>query len=496
MFDNKKNNLWLGLQFFVSLIVSFVTLKLNLMNYGTKYFGIWITLASVWGIGSVLDFGFGIAIVKYVAEANKNGDTKRINVIYSTGLLLFLSIGILIVLAGNVIAELIFYRNINIVPLELKSIMQLVFFILGISFYFQYVAILFRCIFEGLNNFVISSKLSIVNSLLIFTFVIIVTILKMSIVFLSISYMTASFCTFLFYYLTLRLKHREFYFSKLWVEFAEIKKMFVFSINVQITALIGAFIDPVIKYIISNYASVGIVPFYEVARRFSLAISGLFSTSFRTIIPQTSILKSREEYSNYLLHDGAQVLKLGMAYSGIIFGCGAMFFTLIIKFWFGYTESIIIFFILSLQESINNLGVIVYLFFIGIGRAGYLIINQLTNVILMSACIILGFLFFKNYLGLFGCFISVLIGNILMLIFLKIETGISITIWLKEIKIYKLFTFFALNILSIIFLFNKANIFIVTSALSLLSAILFITDIKYYSNIVIKMIKSKIVAFS
>ena len=65
MFADKKNSFWLSAQFSMTLIVSLINLKINLVHFGSQLFGIWLMLAAIWGFGTALDFGFGTAVVKH-----------------------------------------------------------------------------------------------------------------------------------------------------------------------------------------------------------------------------------------------------------------------------------------------------------------------------------------------------------------------------------------------------------------------------------------------
>lgn len=93
--SDRKNSLWLGFQFSFTLVVALINLKINILHYGSKVFGIWIMLASVWGIGTALDFGFGTSVVKYVAEFFKH-DKNRLNKFLSSSFIVFLFVGFLI----------------------------------------------------------------------------------------------------------------------------------------------------------------------------------------------------------------------------------------------------------------------------------------------------------------------------------------------------------------------------------------------------------------
>jgi len=490
MVENKRNSLWLSIQFIASLLFSLVTLKLNFLQFGEEIFGIWILLISFWGITSIVDLGFGTAIVKYIASANQNNDIDEINRIASTGFVIFLFLGIILLATGLFSGFLIYFNNKRIVPEDEIKVFLKVFFLLGISFYFQYLIIFFRSIFEGLNNFVITSKLTLVYNLLILFSVILNYLFKYEIWSLALFYLISSFSLLFMYCLTLRQKFGMIKIIPRKFSRSMAKMMFGFSFKIQIAAFLGASMDPIVKYVIGNYSSTSIISYYEVARRFAIAISGLFNTAFKTILPRTSILKTKKDYKNYILSEGTKFSKFGIIYSGALYGIFSIFILFIIHFWFGTEQSIIIFFILSLSESVNNTGYMVYTFFIGIGKGIYLVIIQLSNMLLITSGLILGFSIFQNQIGLLGYFFSVSIMNLFMLLLLKRETGINISLYLKKIDFKKLILL--LLLISLVIFFNyifSINIYILSSGLSILCILFFRKDIKTYLFQIIDAVK-------
>jgi O-antigen/teichoic acid export membrane protein len=481
MSQNKKNSLWLTIQFTTSLIFSLITLKLNFLNYGEEIFGIWILLISFWGISTVVDLGFGTAIVKYIAGANENNDQNEVNEIASTGFIIFLFLGVILLITGLLIGFLIYYSNKSIIPSGKDSLFEIVFILLGFSFYFQYLVAFFRSLFEGFNKYVVTSKLTLIYNFAILFSVIIIFLLNMEIWVLALFYSISSLILLGLYFFTLK---RNFSFVKIKPGMFRIKcakNMLGFSFSVQIASLLGSLLDPLIKYVIGNYGSASIISYYEVARRFALAISGLFNTAFKTILPRTSILKSRDDYKNYILDEGFKFPKFGIVYSGAFYGIGSIFIVLLIHFWFGFDQSILIFFLLSLAEIVNNTGYMVYTFFMGIGKGIYLVIIQLSNNILVALSLILGFILFSSELGLVGYFVSVTIMNLFMLKLMGKETGIKISLYLAKMNINKLIILL-LFIFAVITLnyFYQVNVFLLSTILSIATLILFIGEIKSY----------------
>jgi O-antigen/teichoic acid export membrane protein len=484
MLQNKKNSIWLTIQFVSSLIFSLITLKMNLIHFGEHIFGIWILMISFWGISTVVDLGFGTAIVKYIAGAKANDDNQEINKIASTGFVIFFTLGILLLVTGILIALAIYYSNTSIIPKQYLAEFKVVFLFLGFSFYFQYLVVFFRSLFEGFNNFVITSKLTLVYNLLILSSVIIVFVFKLSLWMLALFYIISSIMLLLLYYITLKRIFKSVQVDPGKFSFRYARSMLSFSFSVQIATFLGSAIDPVIKYIIGNYSSTNIISYYEVARRFALAISGLFNNAFKTILPRTSVLTNQSDFREFILNEGINYPKFGIVYSAIFYGVFSIFIVLLIHFWFGFEQSIIIFFVLSLAEAVNNTGFMLYSFFTGIGKGLYLVIIQSSNIILVIIGLIVGFLIFGNQLGLLGYFVSVLLMNFLMVYLLSKQTEISIKQYLRKIRAEKLFLLlFFILILIISNYAYSANIYFFSTGLSLLCLFLYMRDIKHYLSL-------------
>ena len=491
MDKNKKNSFWLSAQYLSTLIFSLINLKLNLNNYGETAFGIWITLFSFWGIGSALDFGFGTALVKFVAEEKSTG-FKKINQLLSSSLIFTVLTGVFIFAAGNVAGHYLYILNQNIVPQNMLQEAGTLFLVMGISFFVRYLIMFFTATFEGLDEFYVSSKINIINNSLTLVFVIGAFIFKFSLVILAVLYSASSFITLIIFFAVLKVRYPLISFNIKNFEIASIKRVYSFSLSIQGMTILGGLIDPVIKYVIGNFYNTGFVSYYEIARRLSTSISGLFHATFRNYLPKTSILKTVAEYKNYILSDGIKLSRLGITYSGLMFGILTVFVTLFIHLWFGYQEAIIIFLILSLPEVINNFGYSVYVFFIGIGHTKFLIIMQLINLVGVTITTVVGFYFFKNVWGLLGYFLTVILVNILMFARLKKYAGINIKEFLKGAKFGKLVTINLLLLAATVCIyFGISHYYIILGITSLLSGFMFYKDILQYARILRNLIPIK-----
>jgi O-antigen/teichoic acid export membrane protein len=81
-----------------------VVLPFNVAHLGTSAYGLWILTASVTAYFSVLDLGYGGALVKFVAQYRARRDYRALNEILSTIFVVFATFGVLTYLVAIVIA--------------------------------------------------------------------------------------------------------------------------------------------------------------------------------------------------------------------------------------------------------------------------------------------------------------------------------------------------------------------------------------------------------
>jgi O-antigen/teichoic acid export membrane protein len=459
--------------------MSLIGLKLNLLTFGGPAFSIWLLLFSIWGVGTALDFGFGISTVKFVAQY-KNDNTK-INKIISTGFFLILVLGILIVLLGYGCAEMFYLHNTRLIPEKALSSSRAICYLSGLSFYILYVTVVFRSILEGHEEFSLTSKISMLYSLVTFSFIVAIFLFHGTIVHLAILYIVAAALQLLYYFYMFKKKYSHLSIRLGFANIHTFREIIKFSISVQITFFLGSLIDPAAKYIIGNFSQTRLIPPYEVAKRFSLAISGLFGFSFRNALPNVSKLKSHDDFIEYFFSYGVRISKLGIFYSGLFFGVLAIAFCGIFKYFYGYTESIIIFLIFALAESINSAGFIVYVFILGIGRSDFLALLQLSNVLMICLFLCIGYICFGNSVGLLGFYFSVICGNLMMLLFVKRKIGISILDYYRKTAMKKLMILNGFMAITIAVIFADKNLwFISLLILSGMSIFLFYGEIMTY----------------
>lgn len=480
--ENKKNHLWLSIQYMVVVVISLITLKLNLINFGTELFGYWILVASLWGFGRVLDFGLSTSLVKFVAEFNKKDDSQ-LKYLLSSCLFLMIFLGLVIFIIVYVVGQLFYFNSTEIIRVKYYQNVWDVFLILGASFYVNYLTNFVKSIFEGMSNFVLPSILNIIYSIFILLSVLVSYLLDLQIVYLALFYLCSSLVYLTLFVVSYKIKYRSIEISLKYVNFLMVKRVFSFSLAIQGATIFGSLIDPIVKYLISSQTTIGAVSVYEIARRFVSAITGLFNTTFRTILPKASTLTTLQDYKNFIYKESLNLSRLGIIYSGTIFGIGAFLIPQVILFFFGFREAVLVFLILAIPESINNFGFSIYNFLIGIGKANLVVLIQLINVTIITISVFLGLKIFDNILGLFGYGLTVTWVNILMLLFVRKISGISIKKYFNLTSIYKLIVLIGFILTAIIILsYGKIETLYITLSLGLLSIPIFFTDLKIIIN--------------
>lgn len=432
-----NNSKWQAIQYISIMVFSLITLKLNLLNFGKTLFGSWLIIKSFWLFGAALDFGFSTALVKFVAEYKQHQEDK-LRTLISSNFLIFVLLGFVIVSVGLLIGYTIYFTAGSPISEELFGSLFFVFVLLGFSFFLQYVSLFFRAIFEGLNNFVLSSKIILLQSTSLVIFVCIVFITDSSILYLALSYTSSWLITVLAFLILFTKKYPHYRISFTLFDKTQVKKVFNFSIAVQFISGIQAGIDPAIKYIIGRFHSEALVSIYEIGRLFAKASSGLFFAIFKILLPKTSVLNSKTEFAHFIEKTGITITRIGVTYSAIIYGLFLLPIALFIDYWYGYPEAILFFIVLALPESLNNVGYTIYMFLLGIGKVIYIAFTQVFNITLIAGLLTLGFSYYDSWLGLFGFYCAIALITIANVLYARHLAGFSLSYFILKSKVYKI----------------------------------------------------------
>ncbi len=480
---DKKNSFWLALQYVLSIIVAFTIIKINIMNYGEELFGMWLIFLAIWNLGIALDLGVGTSLVKFIADANHNQSKRDVSVLVSNGLFFFSNLGLVIFLICVLIINLFVLTNVNIVPLKYHSIAFVIYPILGLNFYIQYLAVSLRSVYEGLSNFILSSKVILFYNFLNITVVFTAYIYKLSMIHLAIGLSLSSLIYLFSSYALFKKNHPDISISLSLINKSTIKSILKFSMHIQLASIFNALIEPIVKYIIGNFYTLNLVTFYDIARKVTISVSGLFFATFKTLLPKVSTLKDKDESFNFFNTQIAEISKLGIIYSGLMFGILMILIAFVIKLFFASNTILLVILMLALPEAINNFGYPVYIFLLGIGKAAWLSLIQFVNLTITIIGLIIGFILFNSPIGLLGYFLSVLIGNILMLIVVSKLYSNKLKIFFDNVRINKLIILLVLILALTIFLNIYENQYVISLlSLSVISFILFYTDLKIFSE--------------
>lgn len=482
MTSRRKNYFWQFSQYIFLILTAIFTLKLNINNYGETQFGVWLLLASIWKFGNALDLGFSTSTIKYVAEYNKH-EKENLNKLISSTMLFFLVLGVLIFIFGHVVGNKFYIENEKLVPVESRAVFLRVFNILSLAFYFRFVAIFFKSILEGLENFAASSKIIILYNSILVTGVIVIFIFKLEIIYLAILYL---FNSVLYISIFLYFFRRRISFIKIhpkYFDYQILKKTINFSFSIQLSNVFASFIDPVIKYILGSYYNVSSISIYEIAKRITLTATNLFFTTFKPILPKASQIRSREEAIDFVEKESLQLSKMGNLFSGIIYGALLPFITLFIIYWFDTEAAILFFILLALPETINTFGFSQYNLILGMGKTKIIVLIQLINLVFSVLFLLFTTLMFNSVIGLLGYYFSVILANLILLFVIRRISGISIEFYLQKAKFKNLlFLNCALILLVVIKTFFTEYFFYFAFLHGILIALIYWSEIKSYSK--------------
>jgi len=151
-------------RFFFSMVISFWLIPFIIKSLGQDMYGLWSLTFSIIGFFSLLDFGFGLGVVKWTGETRVNGNLEYRNTMLSTVLFVY----VMLALGGMLIlgAFSFFYGRLFSIPEPYIPIAVTLLIILGVrSLLIQIPMSLFKGVLFGEQRIYLINIIQILSSL-------------------------------------------------------------------------------------------------------------------------------------------------------------------------------------------------------------------------------------------------------------------------------------------------------------------------------------------
>jgi|WetSurMetagenome_2_1015567.scaffolds.fasta_scaffold01840_2 O-antigen/teichoic acid export membrane protein len=487
---DKVNALWNSMAFVITSVMSFVNFTLNYRSFSNIEFGLFILINSIFGIGYSLDFGFGVSTIKHISEARKNNDSKLLNEIFISFFAFFLVIAS-VLLVAYVMYYFLFFSKTDYFINNDKNVINIVYFLLTISFFLKYLNNYLNKVFEGYAEFVLISKINLVLAFSYFLTVLVIFIFKLSIIYLALFLFINSLITFVVLLAFSLLKLPGLKLKLAFFSLRLIRKYAAYSINLQLAFLIGSFIDPVIKFLTGNFLGLSYVTYFETAKKIIDLSNGLIFSAQKGMFNKLSEHNAVGKLKDFINNEIYVYSKMSNYYSILIYGILNPLIFYFTFLWFKSLDSSIILLMLFIPYSLIGFAGCLYSVLMVEGKGVKLLIIQLSNVILIFSILYLFLLLTKSYIGLAGYYIAILLGAVIILIILVKYYDFNLKTFFSKVKMNKLIV---LNIILIIevalILIYKNHFQYVLIGFFILSCILFYDFIFYFYKLVYDKLKS------
>jgi O-antigen/teichoic acid export membrane protein len=387
-------------------------------HLGTKAIGAWSLASAATSVSRIGDIGVANALLRFVPAAlARDRKDEAIELIETSmaavGVLYF----VILLLGEPLIA---FALRSTVEPAERPLVLGILPGVL-ISFWLSNVGLVFLCALAGVHRYDQRSMASISG-----------TVVQLGAAFVLISYfgilglvwsqVIQNVLVLLLAWLFLR-RHLAVGLIPIRFNYARLRSMFEFSVKLQLSSMAGFLFEPATKIMLSSYAGLTAVGYYEMASRMVMQIRSLLLSAVQVSTPSLAGLHqqdraaAREAYRSTMQMTWIVTFPLMLTFAALI--------PAISDFWLGHrsAEFLTYGFILSAGWTINLL--CSPAFFMG-WASGYVVGNLWGWVAIATVNLVLGLIFGAIWGGLgvvAAAALSLAAGSVLILIFNDREFG-------------------------------------------------------------------------
>jgi O-antigen/teichoic acid export membrane protein len=393
-------------------LIGLFMLPFNVSHLGKDAYGLWLLTASITAYFSLLDLGYGGALVKFVAQYRAWKDARAINEIASTLFVVFAGIGVLSYGVAMVVAFNI--QHVFAISPDQVAVGRTVLLIVSVQFALSFPFSIFGSVINGFQRYDANNLVAIVSSVLVAVANIVVLLSGGDLVHLVV-WTTAVRIAALFVY---RLNaYRIFPALSVRPSLArrarlrEVTGFSVYSLMIDWANKVNYSIDPVIIGIFLGPAAVAV---WGVAQRIVWAVQRLTNQLNSVLFPVVvdSDAGRRPDHLRAILLQGT---RLSLATVVPIVACIVLVAPTLVKAWVGrdFGASAVVIQVLCLAIAVRVGNATAATLLKGAGQHRFI---ALTNLAVSAVNIVLSVILVQRY-GLFGEALGTLIPVTLAAVF-------------------------------------------------------------------------------
>lgn len=424
----------------INTLVTLVFVPFLIRSIGQSEYGLYSLVSSIIGYLTVLDLGFGDAIVVYTSKYHsqkKYTEEKKLHGMFNV---IYTIIGIVAAILGITLyfnVELIFGQTMSTIELHKAKIMMLILsFNLFITFSFS----IYSAIVSAYEKFVFQKLLSLLSTilkplimipLLIFGFKSIALVLVITGLNLALSLSNYIFCK---RSLKINIKSEKF-------DRNLFKEIFSYSFFIFLNVIVQKVNYSVDHFVLGAVSGTIAVSIYSVAGQFSNLFRNIASSCSNVMLPKISKMISRNSSDEELSNEFIKLGRLQWYIIFLILSGFIIFGKQFIYFWVGdsYNTSYYIALILLIPESfvlVQNIGV--YIMQIKKKHKFKAIVATITAILNLIISIPLA----KMYSGIgsaIGTCLALIVCNLIIInIYYQKKVGLNIIKFWKNILLISL----------------------------------------------------------
>lgn len=319
---------------FINGVIGFIYTPIMLKNLGQSEYGIYALVIAIISYLSILDFGFGNAIIVFASKFKAKKDQKSQEKLYGTFLVVYIIIGFLTLIIGSLI-----YFNFNLFFIntmatyeisKAKILFMILIFNLAVSFPMS----IFGYIIVSYEKFIFTKLLAIMKSILTPCIVIPILFLGydsvMVVIVTSVINILALLFSCFYYYKKIKVSVSIKFF-----EYKLFKSVFVYSFFIFLAIVIDRINWSVDQILIGSLIGTAAVSVYSIALQLNIVYLSFSTAIGGILLPKISGMVEDKVNDNKISDIFIKMGRLQFILLALIISGFVLFGKEFIMFWVG-----------------------------------------------------------------------------------------------------------------------------------------------------------------